>query len=75
MKDTIKSRFSFHIPDAEGVEKMRSIRREIRILATLIDDLCPESREKATALTQLATVMMHANSSIVQQYPLDEKDV
>lgn len=71
----IKSRFSFHKPDRKGVEDMRTIRRHVRQLGYAIDVLCPESREKATALTQLATVMMHANSAIVQQYPVDEEDV
>lgn len=71
----ITSRFSFHKPDADGVNNMRTIRRSVRALAYHIQLLCPESREKATALTQLATVMMHANSAIVQQYPVDENDV
>lgn len=75
MNTEILSRFSFHKPDAEGVTKMRDIRRKVRELAMLIDAHCPESREKATAFTQLATVMMHANSAIVQQYPVDENDV
>lgn len=71
----VLSRFSFHKPDASGVEKMRTIRRHVRALAMSIEDLCPESREKSTALTQLSFVMMSANSAIVQQYPLDENDV
>lgn len=75
MKEDIKSRFSFHKPDTEGVSKMRDIRRKVRELAQLIDENCPESREKATALTQLSFVMMSANSAIVQQYPVDESDV
>lgn len=75
MKEDLKSRFTFHIPDSQGVAAMRSIRRKIRELAGLIDELCPESREKASALTQLSTVMMFANSAIVQKYPMDENDV
>lgn len=75
MRDDIRSRFSFHKPDETGVANMRTIRRKVRELAQAIDDLCPESREKATALTQLSFVMMSANSAIVQQYPLDENDV
>lgn len=70
----ICSRFGFHKPDAEGVAKMTTIRKKVRELALLIEDLCPNSREKATAQTQLSFVMMAANSAIVQQYPLDEKD-
>lgn len=70
----INSRFGFHKPDAEGVKKMSDIRKKVRELAFLIQDLCPESREKATALTQLSFVMMSANSAIVQQYPVDPAD-
>lgn len=72
--DSINSRFGFHKPDAEGAAKMTTVRKKIRELADLIDTLCPESREKATALTQLSFVMMSANSAIVQQYLLDPKD-
>jgi hypothetical protein len=72
-KETL-SRFSFHKADAEGIEKMRSIRRSVRELAEKIETLCPNSRETATALTQLSFVMMSANSAIVQQYPIDPED-
>ena len=72
--EEIKGRFGFHKPDAEGVKKMSEVRKKVRELAFLIEDLCPESREKATALTQLSFVMMAANSAIVQQYPLDPAD-
>lgn len=75
MKPDTLSRFTFHKPDEEGVDKMRVVRYAVRRLAAIIDELCPESREKATALTHLATVMMHANSAIVQQYPIDENDL
>lgn len=70
----INSRFGFHKPDAEGVQKMTTVRKKVRELALLISELCPDSREKATALTQLGFTMMSATSAIVQAYPLDEKD-
>ncbi len=70
----VAGRFGFHKPDAEGVQRMSAIRRKVRELALLIVQSCPESREKATALTQLSFVMMAANSAIVQQYPLDPAD-
>lgn len=71
----ILKRFSFHKPDELGVESMKQIRIKVRELAFLIDKSCPESREKATALTNLATVMMNANSAIVQMYPINESDL
>jgi len=70
----MQSRFGFHIPDENGRTKMTNIRKKVRELANLIQETCPESREKATALTQLSFVMMAANSAIVQQYPLDPQD-
>lgn len=75
MKPDTLSRFAFHKPDPAGVAKMKQIRVKVRELAAEIDELCPESREKATALTNLATVMMNANSAIVQAYPIDESDL
>lgn len=74
-KCELNGRFSFHKPDQVGIDNMKEIRRAVRNLAYEIESLCPESREKENALTQLATVMMHANSAIVQQYPIDENDV
>lgn len=72
--DEINSRFGFHKPDAEGALRMTTIRKKVRELALLIEDLAPHSREKQTALTQLSFVMMAANSAIVQSYPLDPAD-
>lgn len=72
--DEVNSRFGFHKPDAEGVKNMTTVRKKVRELAFLLEEVCPESREKATALTHLAAVMMNANSAIVQQYPLDPND-
>lgn len=74
MKDELRSRFTFHKPDQKGIENMRSILSQVRQLAEVIDVLCPESREKATAFTQLQFVMMSANSAIVQSYPMDDEE-
>jgi hypothetical protein len=70
--DEVLSRFSFHTPDAEGIKNMEDIRVKCRELAFMIQELCPKSREQATALTQLSFVMMSANSAIVQKYPIKE---
>lgn len=75
MKDRYKAKFTFHSPDMEGTSKMRAIRRHTRALAEAIDQLCPEGAEKETAITSLQTVMMQANSAIVQAYPLDPNDI
>lgn len=68
------SRFTFHKPDADGITKMRSVRKWIRGLASEIETICPPGKEREAALQHLQLVMMSANSAIVQQYPLDEND-
>jgi hypothetical protein len=69
--DELNSRFTNHIPDAETIREMAEIRRSVRALAFKIEELCPDSKEKATALTQLSFVMMSANSAIVQRCPVN----
>ena len=71
----IISRFTNHIPDQETIDKMANMRKKVRELAFLIEKDCPESREKATALTQLSFVMMSANSAIVQKCPVNTKEL
>lgn len=66
----ILSRFSYHVADEAAAQQMEAIRVKVRDLAFLIQDLCPHSKEKATALTQLSFVMMAANSAIVQKCPI-----
>lgn len=73
--DEVISRFTNHIPDAKTIEDMANIRRKVRDLAFLIEQICPESREKNTALTQLSFVMMSANSAIVQKCPVNEAEL
>lgn len=68
-------RFTNHIPDAETLLKMKTIRDQVRDLAYFIEELCPVSREKSTALTQLSFVMMSANSAIVQACPVNKSDL
>ncbi len=75
MDKEIISRFTNHIPNAETLYKMSKIRTKVRELGYLIKELCPISREKNTALTQLSFVMMSANSAIVQQDPINIKDL
>lgn len=70
--DEIAQRFSFHVPDAKGIQEMELIRVKVRELGMAIMDFCPPTRERATALTQLSFVMMSANSAIVQQYPIKQ---
>lgn len=62
--DRIENSFKFHnMTDAqkERAEKLRTAAREF---ALMIDELCPESREKSVALTDLETSQMYAVKAI-----------
>lgn len=66
MKKQIEDNFKYHAPKEGQVTKYNAIRNEARGLAFIIDDLCPDSREKSLAITKLEEVVMWANASIAR---------
>lgn len=67
MKDQIENSFKYHPPQEGQVEKYEWLRDEARKLAHLIDDLCPNGREKSLAITNLEQAVMWANASIARK--------
>lgn len=64
-KISIDERFgSYRKPTELTIPKYQKIQEKVLELAKLIDELCPESQEKATALTTLQTAKMSANAAI-----------
>ena len=66
MNNAIENRFTYHAPDETQVEKYQSIRQKAKEFAYLIDEACPDSREKSLAMTKLEEVVMWANASIAR---------
>jgi len=64
MNNQIENNFKYHSPKEGQPEKYTALRDKAKELANLIDALCPESREKAVAMTELETAVMWANASI-----------
>lgn len=65
----LKNRFTFHA--ANTVEKRNehaSIRVCCRNLADSINELCPEGREKALAITKLEEAMFWANAATARDH-------
>lgn len=61
----IKSRFgAYRKPTEVTVPKFKAIQEKALEFALLIEELCPNSKQKATALTQLEMCKMSANASI-----------
>jgi len=65
-EETIDNNFTYHKPKEGQPEKYVSIRDTAKIFAYLIDDLCPDSREKSLAFTKLEEAAMWANASIAR---------
>jgi hypothetical protein len=63
-EDQIKNIFTYHKPKADQPERYEKLREGARLLAQGINELCPESREKSLAITNLQQAVMWANASI-----------
>ncbi|MEF2293134.1 hypothetical protein [Virgibacillus dokdonensis] len=66
MNHQIENNFSYHAPKEGQVEKYNTIREKAKELAYLLEEVCPNSREKSVALTNLETSVMWANASIAR---------
>ncbi|WP_308860243.1 Acb2/Tad1 domain-containing protein [Paenibacillus radicibacter] len=73
MNPTIENNFMYHSPKEGQAEKYSAIREKAKELAYLIDELCPNSREKSKAMTELEDSVMWANASIARNYLINEK--
>jgi hypothetical protein len=62
----IENNFRYHAPKEGKLEKYQAIREKAKELAYLIDELCPNSREKSMAFTNLEQSVMWANASIAR---------
>ncbi|MCS1393586.1 hypothetical protein NXZ77_18610 [Lysinibacillus boronitolerans] len=66
MNPQIENNFMYHAPKEGQTEKYEAIRDKAKELAHMIDELCPNSREKSVAMTNLETAVMWANASIAR---------
>ena len=66
-KKQLDNNFIYHpIKDKEQENKYKNIRIVAKSFADLINEYCPESREKSLAFTKLEEAMMWANASIAR---------
>lgn len=66
MKDQLENTYKYHAPKEGQPEKYEAIRNKAKELAYLIDEVCPNSREKALAFTNLEQTSMWANAAIAR---------
>lgn len=66
MNEELENNFKYHSPKEGQPEKYTAIREKAKELAYLIDELCPDSREKSLAITKIEESSMWANASIAR---------
>lgn len=66
MNNQIENNFKNHFLGEKQAEKHELIRNKTKELAYLIDDMCPNSREKSLAMTKLEECAMWVNASIAR---------
>lgn len=64
--EQLENNFKYHSPKEGQPEKYTAIREKAKELAYLIDELCPNSREKSLAITKIEEASMWANASIAR---------
>ncbi len=65
-KRQIENNFKYHAPKAGQPEIYTALRAKAKELADFINYVCPSSREKSLALTELESSVMWANSAIAR---------
>lgn len=62
----IDKAFTYHAPKGDQSERYTQLRDKAKEFALLIDEQCPNSREKSLALTNLEQSVMWANAAIAR---------
>ena len=62
----IENNYTYHAPKEGQPKKYEAIREKAKELAFLIEDVCPTSREKSLAFTNIEQAVMWANAAIAR---------
>lgn len=66
LAEQIDNNFKYHSPKDGQPETYQQIRAKAKELAEMINNSCPDSREKSLAITKLEETVMWANASIAR---------
>ena len=62
--DQIENWFSYHAPSSEDLVAYEKLRNAAKSFATAINEICPESADKTTAIRKVREAVMTANASV-----------
>jgi hypothetical protein len=66
LTEELNNRFTYHKPIGNQPQRYELLRAKAKELATLVNSVCPESREKAHGFTQLEDAVMWFNAAIAR---------
>lgn len=61
--------YAYHRPSNDGMDRINQLREAFSNLERLIQSVCPDSRHKSVAITQLETTAMWAIKAVVFNDP------
>lgn len=64
--------FAYHRPSDDGLARITRLREEFSSLQRTIEEVCPPSRQRSVALTELETAAMWAIKAVVFNDPSSE---
>ena len=68
----MRKTYAYHKPSQESIPKIAKLREAFSALQDLIDETCPQSRERSIACTELETAAMWAIKAVVCNDPKSE---
>lgn len=70
----IDNRFNYHPPSHDGIKRAHEdVREGLRLAANVVNELCPEGREKSLAITKLEEAMMWSNAAIARKQSINNE--
>lgn len=67
--ERIENDFTYHPPQGDQAERYVKLRQTGRAFALLLIEMCPDGRERSTALTKLEEAIMWANAAVARGKP------
>lgn len=63
----LETRFTYHAPSGDQAGKYEALRDCAKTFASLVVELCPESREQSLAITNIEQAVMWSNAAIARR--------